>query len=1013
MNDPRGSIWRKWDLHVHTPCSFEQEYGGDNEKTWDKYLEEIEAKAKLYNIEAIGITDYYTIDGYRKIKEHQNKGFLRNILLLPNIEFRLDISAKEKKLNYHVLFSGELSLETIENDFLGELHFRNADFENDRITKDKIEELGQKIKGLRKSYNIYSDYVAGAKSIYVSLEEIIEILEFKKSKFDGQYLLILAEAVWSDIKWEGQKILQRKNTLLKSHALFSSSKKTELLMRGEGDIEPEKMIKEFGGIKPCLWGSDAHKYERLLKPDLDRFCWIKGDLTFEGLKQVIYEPKERVFIGKEPPIIERFEGNKTKYIESIEIRKKENVKGKETWFDCEIPFNKGLVSIIGNKGSGKSALVDIIGLLGNSENYERFSFLTEKKFKHPRDGLSKDYYAQIAWADGSRNEKCLSEPIDENDIPLVKYIPQKFFEDICTEIASGEDTEFRRELEDVIFSHVRTENRLGCNSLSEIVDLQTKQIYQRISSINNKINTINLSIIDYENKATSKYKTKLTNLLDVKKDELIAIDSSKPKEVKKPKRDEGYDKTIDDKKQQIKEKKEALELIKRKQTEYENGLKSINGKIQVCISSLDRINNLRNYVLDEQKEIEKTLSKLGIKFVDIVQFEVNTTLIEEKKKELIRKKGKIEKALTATDESSLERKIEEIELGLAEHIQSLDKKDIAYEKYLSELKKWGDRKNELIGSSEINGTIKYFENEIKLLNEIPSKLKKSKKNRDNLTTELYSNLEELKTIMEELYGPVQSFINDHEVIRDRLEIQFGVSIEENRFDVAFLNHINRSSSRIFSKSVTTEKSIQQLREKYDFNEQDNILTFIEGILEGLGQFEEDVSTSVPVDEKYYRLRKDKNRLELYNFLYSLEYLKPRFVLTLGGKKLHRLTPGERGALLIIFYLLVDKIDTPLLIDQPEENLDNETVFELLVESIKEAKKRRQIFIVTHNPNLTVVCDAEQVIRATHKTKPYDSIQYESGGIENPRINKAILNVLEGTRPAFVNRRLKYHDIDNP
>ena len=97
---------------------------------------------------------------------------------------------------------------------------------------------------------------------------------------------------------------------------------------------------------------------------------------------------------------------------------------------------------------------------------------------------------------------------------------------------------------------------------------------------------------------------------------------------------------------------------------------------------------------------------------------------------------------------------------------------------------------------------------------------------------------------------------------------------------------------------------------------------------------------------------------LYDLIFSLDFLKPRYSLRMGDKELHQLSPGERGALLLVFYLLVDKDDIPLVIDQPEENLDNQTVYELLVPCMKEAKQRRQILIVTHNPNLAVVCDAD-------------------------------------------------------
>jgi predicted ATPase len=129
---------------------------------------------------------------------------------------------------------------------------------------------------------------------------------------------------------------------------------------------------------------------------------------------------------------------------------------------------------------------------------------------------------------------------------------------------------------------------------------------------------------------------------------------------------------------------------------------------------------------------------------------------------------------------------------------------------------------------------------------------------------------------------------------------------------------------------------------------------------------------------------------------------------MGDKELSELSPGERGTLLLIFYLLVDKNDIPLIIDQPEENLDNQTVYELLVPCMKEAKQRRQIVIVTHNPNLAVVCDAEQVICADLDKKDNYKMNYISGAIESPAINKAVVDILEGTMLAFANRDSKYY-----
>jgi hypothetical protein len=65
-------------------------------------------------------------------------------------------------------------------------------------------------------------------------------------------------------------------------------------------------------------------------------------------------------------------------------------------------------------------------------------------------------------------------------------------------------------------------------------------------------------------------------------------------------------------------------------------------------------------------------------------------------------------------------------------------------------------------------------------------------------------------------------------------------------------------------------------------------------------------------------------------------------------------------------------------------------------------------MVTHNPNLAVVCDAEQVIYSSFDRKNGLAIEYCPGSIENDEINQKVVDVLEGTKPAFNNRRIKYH-----
>ena len=143
------------------------------------------------------------------------------------------------------------------------------------------------------------------------------------------------------------------------------------------------------------------------------------------------------------------------------MRKKRDSNPKEKWFNNEIHFNSELVSIIGNKGSGKSALTDILGLLGNSKQHDSFSFLNNKKFKEKGDKCkAKDFKATLYWENEDNHELCLNDTVSHEKIEKVKYIPQSYLEKLCNEISSKENL-FDKELENVIFSHISSEQSLG------------------------------------------------------------------------------------------------------------------------------------------------------------------------------------------------------------------------------------------------------------------------------------------------------------------------------------------------------------------------------------------------------------------------------------------------------------------------------------------------------------------------------------------------------------------------
>ncbi|MDB5340953.1 MAG: hypothetical protein JWN70_6572 [Planctomycetaceae bacterium] len=119
----------------------------------------------------------------------------------------------------------------------------------------------------------------------------------------------------------------------------------------------------------------------------------------------------------------------------------------------------------------------------------------------------------------------------------------------------------------------------------------------------------------------------------------------------------------------------------------------------------------------------------------------------------------------------------------------------------------------------------------------------------------------------------------------------------------------------------------------------------------------------------------------------------------------------RGIVLLLLYLVIDAQDRrPLIIDQPEENLDPKSVFEELVPHFRNARKRRQVIIVTHNANLVVNTDADQVIVAFSEPNPaggLPTVTYRCGSLENSKIRKTVCEILEGGEQAFRDRERRY------
>ena len=119
-----GSYWSRWDLHVHSPSSYIQNYGADDDSTWDRFLTDLESLPR--EVSVVGINDYMEVGGYKRVLTERERGRLSNLdLILPVVEFRLARFAGNdqwQRVNLHVIFSDQVDPAVIETEFLSSIN---------------------------------------------------------------------------------------------------------------------------------------------------------------------------------------------------------------------------------------------------------------------------------------------------------------------------------------------------------------------------------------------------------------------------------------------------------------------------------------------------------------------------------------------------------------------------------------------------------------------------------------------------------------------------------------------------------------------------------------------------------------------------------------------------------------------------------------------------------------------------------------------------------------------------
>ncbi len=943
MNYERGSTWNKWDFHVHTPYSLlHNEYGFnpnavfEGPDPFDEFVRKLFTKAVESGIVAIGITDYFSIDGYKRIKQdylgrpkkmaelfpsEDLREKVYQILVFPNIELRLDtfVGRDCGSVNYHVILSDSVSISDIEEIFLQRLELIHTPDKTLPLTRNSIERFGQEYKH-HNAGETRPDYLVGLERITVGHKQIMQVLE-GSAILAGKFLIsIPVDEDLSQIDWKGRDYQTRKVLYQQCHLLMTSNPRTRTWALAKG--HEEEQISEFGSIKPCIWGSDAHSYDRMFCPSEERYCWIKADVTFEGLQQILYEPEDRVRIQKEKPE----EKDDHQIIDHV-------VFEDPSFPDTPIMLSEGLTAIIGGKSTGKSILLRHIASGVDSKQ------VNERELRAAGTSSKCNVKARTVWKDGESGER------------RIIYIPQSWLNRIVDE--SSGDSQLNTMLRDILLQQ-------------EDISKANERLKTRAADI---IASIKHSIVDYiaaydkveecerflrEFGRSAAFRSAIDKLESQR--ESLSAEAGITDELQQKYADLSHE---------IAEQNDILEAIKKEEPQIEFMLSPF-----VYLPQITTINNdspqydLSSIPIAKEK-IEEAIQKMNAAILEIWQptiqdaqqlITVRASTAQESLTQLKTAIGPLQQIVSQNDQ------LKKTEDQLKEEKEKL-KRALATE----------ETKNDFIAKA--------------------SELKK----------QILSSRQELQLAYKE-FASIVSSANTPES-----DLEFAAEVQDKRQDLF------DAISGLFDN-----RNMRPFRDKYKYNILDkDDLVIDDGLFESLWEAMTDGTLGF----------KAGNSLQTALERLFADWLYIHYTVKSGDDTISSMSPGKKAMVLLEMVVNLEKSKCPILIDQPEDDLDNRSIYTDLVVYLKSKKHERQIIVVTHNANVVVGADAEEVIIANQNGKESPNrekrFEYRTGSIENTTpvlddrgqclpgvlnqkgIQEQICDILEGGRDAFELRRKKY------
>ncbi len=1016
----RGATWGKWDLHIHTPASYEWRGGkrlrditSDEER--QNLLKEVVEGINASGCVAVAVMDYWTFDGVKALRAYLKRpdAVKCNATIFPGIELRM-VSPGDFRLNMHAVLNPDLSDDKLDA-FKTQLKLSISgkpltdgyliEWARNHISAERIEKLGMKKEGIINSEAVALE--AASKTAEVLPDSVGEALRILGERDAVLFVPFDTSDGVTKIRFREHYSFPRE--ALAMEAIFEvSSLKTRDAFVGIKTAENEGFFDEFMEAikhpKLAVRGSDAHKISEYGVFPSGKSTWIKASPTFAGLLQACREPGNRSYIGSRPPKLDFVDRNPHLFLKTIRVRKKTGAPEPGAWFDpTELPLNQDLVALVGRKGSGKSALADVIGMLGDTPNGRYFSFLSDQRFRLSKDNKASSFEAQLEWVQDTKELewRTLSEARLSSSVARVKYLPQRYFEELCNDHVRGDDSLLQSELRTVIFSHIPSEERKGAATLEELIRLRTDIISSETSSQQTTLTALNARILELTSQVDPAAKLRAREELKLSLLALRALYDNKPAEPIEPQSDNAEAQKIS---QRISEIQNAIDELKDKEGTARSTVDSLRSRKRDIADSIERIQSFERTSKAAIAELATRLAPLGIDAEKVIKLTIDLKSLQDLTTATAGEIVDQEALLNLDLPTSHAAQLAEREKELRMEKEKLEGPLLAYQEELAVLRSWNEEWASAVGTVETDGSFRNLWFKVKSFAARRTELQVLQAQRVEVSVSILEGLQRRAAVLRELFAPVQSLIDGEPAIREALGVQFSVRFSFDAFATRLFDYIKQSSGSFVGVEESKAYALS-LVAKYDLSDPKGLRAFLAEADTALN-FDIRGNTQRPVPLSSI-LRSDRTPADLYDFLYGLSYFDLSYGLMLGSVELERLSPGQRGALLLIFYLLVDRERIPIILDQPEENLDNETVYNLLVGVINRAKQHRQVVMVTHNANLAVACDAEQVIVCTMERDGSNRIKYDAGSIEELHLNQSVVNILEGTKPAFENRRRKY------